>query len=380
MIYSDDVAAWIAQVRQHPEAAPGIIEALAARLVELDQQNEVLRDELVRLSRSQESATDEGRVAALTRRVQTLERQLERDGSSQPERVAHSLLILTLDGRGVRLTLPDPKVWQERDDPELVAGHLRTRHLTVASDADELLLFTDKGRAVRVNVADIVPAETPVNYCSLLPGLVLDLDESVSVVIPFPPLFDRLTLVTRKGYARSFRRAEVDSLLERKLPLHSSPIEGDYPAFVLFSDGSSELLIASRLGKGVRFPERAVGVQSQPAIKLDRGDVVVGAAVVNDESTVALVGMNGIIARRELAGFGAHSTAGNRGKLLSRMGEVVAVEPVGVDDVLWLLTASGQLHAIPASRVPSGPGASSGKAMIRLGKDRLVALAVSKGD
>ena len=96
MIYSDDVAAWIAQVRQHPEAAPGIIEALAARLLELDQQNEALRDELVRLSRSQEPTTDEGRVAALTRRVQTLERQLEGEGLSHSERVPRSLLILTV--------------------------------------------------------------------------------------------------------------------------------------------------------------------------------------------------------------------------------------------------------------------------------------------
>jgi DNA gyrase subunit A len=379
MIHPDDVVAWIAQVRQHPEAAPGIIEALAARLVELDQHNEALRDELVRLSRTHEPAADEGRVAALTRRVQTLERQLDREGLSQPERAPRSLLILTLDGRGARLALPNPKSWQERGDPGLVAGHLRSRYLTVASDADELLLFTDKGRAVRVNVADIVPTETPVNYCSLLPGLTLDLDESVSVVIPFPPLFDRLTLVTRKGYARSFRRAEVDSLLERKLPLHSSPVEGDYPAFALFSDGDSELLIGTRLGKGVRFPERVVGVQSQPAIKLDRGDVVVGAVVVNDETTVALLGVDGAAARREMAGFGAHSTAGNRGKLLTRMGELLAVERVSVDDVLWLLTVFGQLHAIPAARVPSGPGTSSGKAMIRLGKDRLVALAVSRG-
>jgi DNA gyrase/topoisomerase IV subunit A len=379
MIHSDDVVAWIAQVRQHPEAAPGIIEALAARLVELDQQNEALRDELVRLSRTREPAADEGRVAALTRRVQTLERQLDREGLSRPEGAPRSLLVLTLDGRGARLTLPDTDVWRKRSDPGVAASHLRPRYLTVVSETDKLLLFTDKGRAVRVNVADVDLAETPLNYLSLLPGMVLELDESVGVVVPFPRTFDRLTLITRKGYARSFRRAEVDSLLERKLPLHSSPMEGDYPAFALFSDGASELLIGTRMGKGVRFPERVVGVQAQPAIKLDRGDVVVGAVVVNDETTVALLGVEGVAARREMAGFGAHATAGNRGKLLTRMGELVAVERVSTDDVLWLLTVSGQLHAIPAARVPSGPGASSGKAVMRLGKDRLVALAVGKG-
>ena len=377
MIHSDDVAAWIAQVRQHPEAAPGIIEALAARLVGLDKQNEALRDELVRLSRSRESAVDGGRVAALARRVETLEHQLERSSPGQLEQVAHSLLVFTLDGRCARMRLPDADAWRGRDDSSLVAGHLRPRHLLIAADNDELLLFTDRGKAIRLNVGDIDIEEVPVSYLSLLPGLALDLDESVGVVIPLPASFDRLTLVTRKGYARSFRRAEVDSLLERRLPLHSSPVAGDYSAYALLSDGQGDLLIATRSGKGVRFPERLVGVQSQPAIKLDRGDVVSGAAIVDASSTLALVGADGVSTRREVAGFGAHPSAGNRGKILTRIKELVAVGPVPTDGVLWLLTAAGQLQAIPAARVPSGPGLSSGKSVAKLGKDRVVDLALS---
>jgi DNA gyrase/topoisomerase IV subunit A len=375
MIHPDDIAAWTAQVRQYPEAAPGIIEALAARLIELDKQNEALRDELVRLSRSREPAADEGRVATLARRVETLERQL-----GKTEVASRLLLVFTLDGRGARLPLPNADDWQERDDQSLVAGHLRPRHLLIAAKDDELLLFTDKGRVVRVNVADVGAAEAPVSYLTLLPNLALDLDESVSTVIPLPVTFDHLMLVTRKGYARSFRRAEVDSLLERKLPLHSSPIEGDYPGFILFSDGKSELLIATRTGKGIRFPERLIGVQAQPAIKLDRGDVVAGAAIVADGATLALVSADGVVARREVAGFGAHPTAGNRGRILTRIEDVAAVAPVNTQDVLWLLTAAGKLSALSAARVPSGPGASSGKSVIRLGEDRLVALAVGSGN
>lgn len=374
MIHPDDVAAWIAQVRQNPEAAPGIIEALAARLIELDKQNEALRDELVRLSRSREAVADEGRVAALARRVEALEREL-----GKTEETARSLVVFTLDGRGARLPLPDAEAWQGRADQSLVASHLRARHLLIAADDDQLLLFTDKGRAVRVNVADVGPAEVPVGYLSLLPDLMLDLDESVSVVIPLPVTFDQLMLITRKGYARSFRCAEVDSLLERKLLLHSSPVEGDYPAFALLGDGKSELLIATRMGKGVRFPERIIGVQSTPAINLDRGDVVAGAAIVDDGTTVVLLAADGTAARREISGFGAHATAGNRGKILARIGEVVAAAPVNADDVLLLLTAAGKLMALVAARVPSGPGASSGKSTLESGDDRVVALSVIKG-
>lgn len=374
MIHPDDVVAWIAQVRQHPEAAPGIIQALAARLVELDKQNEALRDELVRLSRSQEPAGNEGRAATLARRVQTLERQLELGVQIQPGDVTRSLLVFTHDGRGARLPLPSAEAWKERNDSGLVASHLRPRHMLIADDEGELLVFTDKGRAMRVDVADVGTAEVPVNYLALLPGLVLDLDESVGVVIPLPAIFGQLTLITRKGYARSFRRAEVDSLLERGLPLHSSPVDGDYLAYALPSDGRSELLIATRVGKGVRFAERLVGVQSKPAIRLDRGDVVAGAAIVSDEMTLALVSADGVAVRREMAGFGAHPSAGNRGKILTRVGEVAAITPVDEDNALWLLTAAGQLQLIRAAGLSCGPGASRGTRVARLGKDRVVAL------
>jgi DNA gyrase/topoisomerase IV subunit A len=271
--------------------------------------------------------------------------------------------------------LPDADTWRGREDLSLVAGHLRPRHLFVAAEDDELLLFTDKGRAIQLNVADIEVEDAPVSYLSLLPGLSLDLDESIGVVIPLPANFDRLALITRKGYARSFRRVEVASLLERRLPLHSSPVEGDYPARALASDGKSDLLIATRAGKGVRFSEILVGVQSQPAIRLDRGDVVSGASVVSDGTILALVGADGVAARREIAGFGAHPTAGNRGKILTRIKELAAVGPVQADSTLWLLTAAGQLQAIPAVQVPSGPGVSSGKPVLKLGKDRVVDIA-----
>ena len=277
------------------------------------------------------------------------------------------------------MNLPQANVWLERADNTLVADHLRPRRLLIAVTDDELLLLTDKGRALRVKVTDVDYAEPPVSYLSLLPESVLELDESISVIMPLPLSFGQMTLITRKGYARSFRRAEVASLLERGLPLHSSPVVGDYPAFAVTGDGEGDLLIATRLGKGVRFPERQVGVQAKPAINLDRGDVVVGAAIVNSAMTMAMVGAEGAAARRDLDGFGAHPTAGNRGKILTRIDNVIGAAQVGAKDHLWLLTDKGALVVVPSSRVPTGPGAASGRIVVRLDEDRIVAVAASKG-
>lgn len=381
----EEVTAWITQVRQQPEAAADIaadiIEALGERLMALERQNERLRDELLRQRRNWEGAqkgTEPGRIATLTRRIQDLEEQLERRAPLAPEQLTRWFLVVTLDGRGARLLLPNAEAWQDQGTTEFVAPHLRPRYLHVVTEQSQLLVFTDKGRAMRLDVGEIEADKSPINYLGLLPGLALDLDESISALISLPVTFSRLNLITRKGYVRSFSQAEVESLLERNLPLHSSPVEGDYPAFAVTSDGKSELLVASRQGKGVRFPERAVGVRPSPGIKLDRGDVVAGAAIVQDGTTVLLINAHGRAARREMAGFGAHPTAGNRGKILTRIEGLVATAPVGQDDRLWLLTAAGQLRMVPAAKVSSGPGASGGRSVVALEKDRLMSLAVER--
>lgn len=385
----EEVTAWIAQVRQQPEAAADIaaeiIEALGERLMALERQNERLRDELLRQRYNWEGAqkgarkgTEPGRIATLTRRIQDLEQQLERRAPLAPEQLTRWFLVVTLDGRGARLPLPNAEAWQAQGATEFVAPHLRPRYLHVITEQSQLLVFTDKGRAMRLDVGEIEADKSPINYLGLLPDLALDLDESISALISLPVTFNRLNLITRKGYVRSFSQAEVESLLERNLPLHSSPVEGDYPAFAVPSDGKSELLVASRQGKGVRFPERAIGVRPSRGIKLDRGDVVAGAVTIQDGTTVALMNAHGRAARREMAGFGAHPMAGNRGKILTRIEGLVAVAPVGREDRLWLLTAAGQLRMLPAAKVSSGPGASGGRSVVALEKDRLVSLAVER--
>ena len=51
MIRQSDVQWWVLEAQKHPESAPSIIKELAARLIELDQENERLRDDLIRLRR-----------------------------------------------------------------------------------------------------------------------------------------------------------------------------------------------------------------------------------------------------------------------------------------------------------------------------------------
>ena len=68
MIRKSDIQWWLLEVKKDPESAPGIIEALAGRLAELDVENERLRDELIRLRRGAPPPAAEGvKLGALQR-------------------------------------------------------------------------------------------------------------------------------------------------------------------------------------------------------------------------------------------------------------------------------------------------------------------------
>ncbi|MCK4315768.1 MAG: hypothetical protein KAX24_08355, partial [Anaerolineae bacterium] len=62
MIRKSDVQWWVLEAKKHPESAPAIIKELAKRLVELDTENEHLREKIIRLQRRAPAAVPSDEV------------------------------------------------------------------------------------------------------------------------------------------------------------------------------------------------------------------------------------------------------------------------------------------------------------------------------
>ena len=151
MIRKSDVQWWVLEAKKHPESAPAIIKELAKRLVELDTENEHLREKIIRLQRRAPAALPSDEVKALQRRVESLQSLLD-----SKESVEAYVVFLSDRLQSARVPLSQAREMARQGRPVLdKRALLGLRCLLLARPHDELLLLTSKGRGLKVQLSDI---------------------------------------------------------------------------------------------------------------------------------------------------------------------------------------------------------------------------------
>ncbi|MCW5829036.1 MAG: DNA gyrase subunit A [Deltaproteobacteria bacterium] len=225
-----------------------------------------------------------------------------------------------------------------------------------------LLIFTTLGRIYWLKVHDIpegsriAKGKAIVNLVQIRSGE----GERIATVMPLreftPDQF--LLFVTKKGTVKK------TSLEDFSRPRPSGIIalgidEGDELKTVLSCTAGDEIMIGSRKGMAVRFPNgkvrpmgrAAVGVRG---IDLDDDDEVVGAAAVRESSTILTVMANGYGKRTPVAEYRITNRGGKgviNANVTEKTGHVVSVERVEDDDQLMLITTHGKLIRINVKEI-----------------------------
>jgi DNA gyrase subunit A len=157
---------------------------------------------------------------------------------------------------------------------------------------------------------------------------------------------------------------------------------------VALSDGKAEIMILSRDGRAIRFPEDQVSVLGRTAqgvkgIELRGDDRVVGMLLVRREAQVLTVSDDGVGKRTPVDEFPLQKRGG-LGTLAVPSGEearplVSALEVVDGEEVM-VVTAAGRVHRVPAGDVPIQRRRSRGRKMVSLGGgDRVVEVTRASG-
>ena len=371
MIRKGDVQWWVLEAKKHPQSAPTIIEELAKRLTELDAENERLRDEVIRLQRRAPAAADSTEVSALRRQVATLQSLLDSEASTEPAVVFFSDQL-----ESARIPLSQVQRLVHEGHPVLASRALLGRRclLLLAHPRDELLLLTSQGRGLKLLPSDI-PSLVEGDNWPTTEGQVLAADErlAAAVAVAEPPRF--WTVVTRRGYVRQFIRIGFDRRLAQGDQLVESPFRNDEPVTIVSGD-RGDLLLLTRWGKGVRFPQRAIAAQGSVALKLDPDDEIIAAVSLPSDTQILIVTAAGFIARRDTARFGARSRPGGAGKTLIQAYDVLGVFPCEPQARLLYLTYSGQLALISVADIPLHERSSKGTRMHIFDRDPAVAVAL----
>jgi DNA gyrase subunit A len=259
--------------------------------------------------------------------------------------------------------------------------------LFVASTHAYILFFTTRGRVHWLKVHELPQLGRAARGKALVNVLHLAEGERVQATLPVRSFAeagrDFVTLCTRKGIIKKTR---LDS--------YSNPRRGGIIAINLAADdeliaacrtnGSQEIIIASKGGKSIRFPESHVRAMGRTAagvrgISLQPDDEVVGMEILSPGATILTVTERGFGKRTPLDAYRLQKRGGQGVitiRTSERNGDVVRVAQVVADDEVMLITDGGKVLRCPVSGISTMGRATQGVRVMDLAQDeKLVSMA-----
>ncbi|MGH7506076.1 MAG: DNA gyrase C-terminal beta-propeller domain-containing protein, partial [Longimicrobiales bacterium] len=248
-------------------------------------------------------------------------------------------------------------------------------HVFVAGSSDTLVFFTDRGQAHAITVRD-VPEGGPSSRGRAL-AQVLTLEKGARVAA--------LASVDEFDTGRSFVFLTADGTVKRTSLDQFANIragginairvlDGDELLDVQLSEGGNDVVLVTREGRAIRFPEADISMMGRTAqgvrgIQLRKGDAVVGMVVVRREATLCTVTQLGFAKRTPLADYPVQRRGGMGTITLDvteKTGRLVAAKELLPGDELMLISAGGQASRVTADDVPEQGRATQGKRIFKL--------------
>lgn len=265
------------------------------------------------------------------------------------------------------------------------------RDVMVVHSHSYLLMFTSAGKVYMKKAYQIPEASRTAKGTNLVNVLQLAEGEKVTSIVSLEGFEDEqyFVMVTKKGVIK--RASTKDFEYQRKGGKIAINLdEGDELLSVNKTAGNSDIIIATRQGKAVRFDENDARVMGRTArgvrgIRLRAGDEVVGVSVVEEGKTLITVTEKGFGKRNDFDCFSAHSR-GTMGvichKLTAKTGELAGIAAVSDDDDIMIITNEGTIIRMAVSGIPVyGSGGTSGVIVMRLDDGaKIVNFAVTKSE
>ncbi len=227
-----------------------------------------------------------------------------------------------------------------------------------ASNHDQLIFFTDKGICYSLRVYEIPEGTKQSKGRAIQNLLSINSEDSVKAFITIKSTADEeymnnhnLLFATKKGMVKKTALSEysrINANGKKAIKIR----EEDELIQVALSDGNSEIILANREGRAIRFHEskvRAVGRDSMGVIGMTLGgenDEVVGMITMKADSrdTIMVVSANGYGKRSDLEDYRITNRGGKGVKTISvteKTGDLVAIKNVTDENDLVIINQSG---------------------------------------
>ncbi len=254
-----------------------------------------------------------------------------------------------------------------------------------------LLMFTNMGRVYMKKAYMIPEASRTAKGTNIVNVLDMNENEKVTSVISIHGFEEDeyFIMVTKNGI---IKRANVkDFEYQRKGGKIAINLdEGDELVFVKHTTGEDEVVIATHDGRAVRFKEGDARVMGRAArgvrgIKMNEGDYVVGAAIVDESKYLITLTENGYGKRNSFDAYNARNR-GTKGvicqKTSEKTGALAGIAAVSEDDDIMIITRDGTMIRTPVDGIPVYEGNNtSGVIIMRLSEgDKILSFTVAGGE
>jgi DNA gyrase subunit A len=327
------------KIKEEYKEILNIIAKLESILADTEKIKEIIKEELLEIK---EQYGDERKTTIS---------DVEDDEIEDEDLIPREDQVITITKSGYAKRLPmDTYRVQNRGGKGIIGTGMKeedlVEHLFIANTHSYLLIFTTKGKAYWLKIYKI-PENSRQSKGKALVNLVnLEKDEQVAAVIPVKEFNkeENLLMATRKGIIKktsleAYSRPRQTGIIGITLD------EGDSVISVIKTDGTENILLASKFGQAVRFNERdarPIGRTSRGVrgITLAPGDEVNDMIKVHNDQTVLTVTENGYGKRTPVTDYRLINRGGKgvRNIICSgRNGLVAGVKAIyGTEDILLI--------------------------------------------
>ena len=259
-------------------------------------------------------------------------------------------------------------------------------YIYTATMHNTMLFFTQRGKCYWLKVYEIPEGNKNSKGRAIQNMLNIESDDAVNAFVRVKTLADKnfieshnIIFCTKQGIIKKtsleqYSRPRTNGIIAISIR------EDDRVISVALTDGNSDIILANRTGRAVRFPESAVRAMGRTAtgvkgMALDENDEVVGMVVLPQEADAD----HSILVLSE-QGFGKRSktedyptvSRGCKGvktlKVTEKTGELVAIMDVNNDNDLMIINKSGITIRTAVEQIPVIGRATQGVKVINLGK------------
>lgn len=264
-------------------------------------------------------------------------------------------------------------------------------HLFLSTTHHNILFFTNKGRVYRQKGYEIPEAGRTAKGTAIINLLPLEQGEKITAVIPVKEFIEDhyMFMATNKGTVKKTNLKDFDST--RKSGLIAINLDDDEDLIgVEMTNGSSEIVLATRNGTAIRFDEQDVRPMGRTAhgvrgISLNYGDSVVAMDSVSGGDCEVLTATELGMGKRTAVSEYRKQTRGGKGviniKITEKTGAVVGMRVINPQQEIMMITAAGIIIRIDVDGISQfGRNAQGVKLMTLNDDDKVVSLAAVHHD